>query len=112
MVLPSVLCKEVTKEQSPERNLYPAEKTSKKASSEYKCCKSKATVLGKKFSWINQHTRLFHHNERAVFCWLSLLSQLNFGPLFSPSPLDGVMGGVRCTLLIRVYFYSLQEYFI
>jgi hypothetical protein len=30
-----------------------------------------ATVLVKIFSWINQLIRLFHHNERAVFFWLS-----------------------------------------
>ncbi len=69
--------------------------------------------LGLQFSWINKQTRLFIHNERAVFCWPSRLSRLNLGPkrwpLFSLSQyrlyiLDGVRRGVRCTLLIRYYF--------
>jgi hypothetical protein len=45
--------------------------------------------FGLKFCWINQLTRIFYHNERAVLCWLIQLSGLNFGPkqgpLFSPS---------------------------
>jgi hypothetical protein len=70
-----------------------------------------------KFSWINQLTQLFYHNERAVFCWLSRLSRLNLvASVFSLIvqtvlyTLDGVKRMVRCSLLIRVLFYSIPEY--
>jgi hypothetical protein len=52
-----------------------------------------------KISWINQLTQLFHHNERAVSCWLSRLSRLNLGPkrwtLFSLT-----LQTAQCTLLM------------
>ncbi len=67
----------------------------------------------------NQLTQPFHCNYRDFFCWHSRLSQLYLGPkrwhLFSPSQyrlynIDGVKRGFSCVLLIRVLFYSIQEY--
>ncbi len=80
--------------------------------------KTRPPFWSKKFCWINQLTQLFHHNDRAVLCRLSRLSWLNLvpkrWPLFTTSQyrlytLDGIKRGVRCTLLIRLFYY-IQEY--
>ncbi len=60
--------KEVIKEQQPAENL----SAMVRRLLQYKCCKPQSSVLVySKVSWINQQTRLFHYNERAIFCWLT-----------------------------------------
>jgi hypothetical protein len=63
----------------------------------------------------SQLTQLFHHKEIVVFCWLDCrltLLNLVFSVLqFKLYTYGGVKGGVRCTLLIRVLFYTVQEYY-
>ncbi len=59
-------------------------------------------------------TNLTISSQRAVFCWLTFGTQ-KVVSVFSITvqtvcTLDGVKRGVRCTLLIRVFFYSIQEY--